>query len=132
MKALISTLIIIVFSFQLNAETINPGSEGPEKLKWDKITINLGEIEKNKAQAAEFIFKNTGDEPILITNVRASCGCTTSKYTKEPIKPGRKGEIVVTYNAKKIGPFHKTVRVSIQGIDEPVVLRVKGTVVENK
>jgi len=130
MKALFSTLIIMVLTLQLGSAAILSGNEDEAIIKWKKTTIDLGEIKMNKPAPATFVFNNTGKEPVIISSVKASCGCTTSKYTREPVKSGRKGEITVTYNARRVGTFHKTVRVSIQGIEEPIVLHVKGKVIE--
>ena len=130
MNAMISTLIIMVFLIHPGIPESNSGNDDQAELQWKKTTIDLGELEKNKPAPATFVFNNTGKEPVIITSVKASCGCTTSKYTKEPVKPGRKGEVTVTYNARKAGVFHKTVRVNIQGIKEPIVLHVKGKVKE--
>ena len=130
MNALISTLIIMVFLIHPGLSESSSDNDDLAEIQWKKTTIDLGELEKNKPAPATFVFNNTGKEPVIITSVKASCGCTTSKYTKKPVKPGRKGEITVTYNARKAGVFHKTVRVSIQGIEEPIVLHVKGKVIE--
>ncbi len=130
MKALFSTLIIMVLTLQLGSAAILSGNEDEASIKWKKTTIDLGELKKGKPAPATFVFNNTGKEPVIISSVKASCGCTTSKYTREPVKPGRKGEVTVTYNARRAGTFHKTVRVSIQGIKEPIVLHVKGKVIE--
>jgi hypothetical protein len=75
----------------------------------------------------KFTFKNTGKTPLLISNVQASCGCTTPDYTKEPIAPGKKGSITATYNAAAVGQFNKTITVTSNGGD-PIMLTLQGTV----
>lgn len=59
-------------------------------IKWDKDTHDFGELEKGKPVAHQFTFVNTSKETILLTNVKASCGCTATNYTKTPIKPGKR------------------------------------------
>ena len=60
-----------------------------------------------------FEFTNEGMVPLVLTNVRASCGCTTPKWTREPIEPGQKGNITVTYNPNgRPGRFQKTVTIT--------------------
>lgn len=65
---------------------------------------------------------------MIFTSVNASCGCTTPSYTKEPIAPGKTGEITATYNALAPGDFTKQVTVITNLSDEQVVLRLKGKV----
>ncbi|GHV08849.1 hypothetical protein FACS1894160_3810 [Bacteroidia bacterium] len=76
-----------------------------------------------------FKFTNKTKNPILITEARASCGCTTSSYTKEPIGPKKSGEVTAKFTAKgHPGPFTKTITVTIAGVQNPIVLRIKGVV----
>jgi hypothetical protein len=79
---------------------------------------------------ATFKFENVSDAPVVITNVRSSCGCTVAKYTKEPVRPGETGIVSATYNSARVGSFNKSVTVTMDALDRPVVLRVKGQVVE--
>ncbi|MBQ9440240.1 MAG: DUF1573 domain-containing protein [Paludibacteraceae bacterium] len=76
-----------------------------------------------------FEFTNTGATPLLISNVRASCGCTTPNWTKEPVEPGQKGIVTATYNpAGRPGSFNKTITVSSNATAETVRLSIHGTV----
>jgi hypothetical protein len=130
MKTLILNLIIVSISLQFYApKAISDDEENP-KISWEQTTVNLGEVQKDKPVPATFTFDNISNEPIIISSVKASCGCTTSSYTKKPVQPGSKGNITITYNARKTGAFHKTVRVYLQGLANPVVLHVKGKVVQ--
>ena len=130
MKKLVAIIVIMVLTIPLGSAAIMSGNDGEAEVKWTKTSIDLGEIEMNKPAPATFVFKNIGELPVIISTVKASCGCTTSDYTKDPVKPGNKGEVTVTYNARKAGTFQKTARVYIQGIEESVVLRIKGKVLE--
>lgn len=77
-----------------------------------------------------FEIKNTGDAPLVITRVLSSCGCTTPSYSKEPIAPGKTGHIVVTYNpVGRVYPFVKTISVYSNGKEGPLVLTIKGEVI---
>lgn len=80
----------------------------------------------------DFEFKNTGDEDLVINNVRPSCGCTTPEWTKAPIKPGKKGNISVTYNPKGHAgnAFQKSITVTTNASENSVVLYIKGNVVK--
>lgn len=76
-----------------------------------------------------FEFTNTGSEPLVIINVNASCGCTRPEYPKEPVMPGKKGKIKVTFNpAGRPGEFSKEVKIRTNGSKRPV-LRITGTVI---
>ena len=76
-----------------------------------------------------FEFTNTGSEPLVIINVNASCGCTRPEYPKEPVMPGKKGKIKVTFNpAGRPGEFSKEVKIRTNGNKRPV-LKITGTVI---
>lgn len=77
----------------------------------------------------EFVFTNTGNEPLILSKPRSSCGCTVPSWPKEPILPGEENKIKVTYNTHKAGAFNKTVTVYSNAVNKAaVVLRIKGTV----
>lgn len=96
---------------------------------WKSESIDLGEIPQGKPKAIEFEFKNTGKTAVIITNVKASCGCTATDYTKTPIQPGETAKITATYNAANKGAFTKTVTVTTNAEETPKVLTFKGTVI---
>lgn len=78
-----------------------------------------------------FVVTNTGKSPLVITRVISSCGCTTPSFTKEPIAPGKSGEVTVIYNPTgRVYPFTKTVSVYSNGKKGPLVLTIKGEVVK--
>jgi hypothetical protein len=75
------------------------------------------------------VFTNTGKEDLIITNATGSCGCTVPVWPKEPTKKGAKGTIKVTFNsAGKMGMQDKTVTITSNAKNTPVVLHLKGTV----
>ena len=91
---------------------------------------NYGTIQKGGDGNCTFTFTNTGDEPLILSSVRASCGCTTPKWTQKPVMPGKAGEIGVRYNTNNVGGFTKTVTITSNAINEPrVVVKIKGNVV---
>lgn len=97
-------------------------------ISWKSETVDVGEIPQGTPKTIEFEFKNTGKTPIIITNVKPSCGCTASEYTKEPIAPGKTGVIKAIYNAAVKGAFNKTVTVTTNAEENPKTLMFKGTV----
>jgi hypothetical protein len=97
-------------------------------IKWNETKHDFGQLELNKPGTVVFTFKNTGDKPVVISAARSSCGCTVAEYTKEPVKPGEEGQVKATYNSAREGNFSKSVTVTFDGITDPVVLSLKGTV----
>lgn len=100
----------------------------PTGLTFKEDTHNFGDIEKGKPVTHEFTFKNTSKQTILITGVKASCGCTTPTWTKTPIQPGESGNVTATYNAANPGPFTKTITVTANDTDQNKILTIKGKV----
>lgn len=96
---------------------------------WKSESIDLGEIPQNKPKSIDFEFKNTGKTAVIITDVKAACGCTATDYTKTPVKPGETAKVTATYNAANKGAFTKTVTVTTNAETTPKVLSFKGTVI---
>jgi len=96
-------------------------------------THDFGKIPQGTPVKYTFEFKNTGKQPLIITNGQASCGCTTPEWPKEPVLPGKKGKIVVTYNAAAAGTFLKSVYLTSNAVTEngsdKYELYIKGEVV---
>lgn len=106
---------------------------GQAEIKFDKLTQNVGKFpESDPVRTATFTFTNAGNEPLVINQVVASCGCTVPKYDKKPIAPGAKGKIEVTYNGKGKFPGHfkKTVTVRTNGKVEMTRLNIEGDMTE--
>ncbi|GHT47633.1 hypothetical protein FACS189440_08720 [Bacteroidia bacterium] len=96
----------------------------------DKELHDFGTIGEDAGNVSTtFVVTNNTNAPIVLTNVRASCGCTTPTWTKEPIEPGKTGTVTATFSPKgRPGPFEKTVTISTTGTPEKLVVRIKGTV----
>src|SRR6056297_604765 len=135
MKNIILSLIIILTTLGAYAQkeiNTNQDSKDLPEIYFDKTTHDFGKIKYMGDGTCEFAFKNTGKEPLLLTNVRASCGCTTPTWPKDPIKKGKKGTITVKYNTRIIGNFTKTIRVYSNAKTSPVTLRIIGVVQKPK
>lgn len=105
----------------------------PSQLKWEKDTHEFGTIEQGKPISYEFTFTNTTNKDITLTNVKASCGCTATNYTKTAVKPGERGTVTATYNAAAGGAFHKTVTVMTSEENSAAkIITIKGTVKVNE
>jgi hypothetical protein len=97
-------------------------------VSWQKESVDFGNITQAKPVTANFEFTNMGNEPLLVSDVVASCGCTASSYSKAPILPGKSASITVTYNAANLGAFNKTVTVNFNDAGLKKILYIKGTV----
>jgi len=90
---------------------------------------NFGTMTSGSDISYEFEFVNTGKNPLIISNVSTSCGCTTPSYNREPVQSKERGKILVKYDSSRIGSFSKTITVYSNAENSPVVLSIKGTVV---
>lgn len=102
---------------------------GP-KATWDQTTFKMGEVEYKVPKEAEFTLTNSGNEPLLITYARSSCGCTVLEYSEEPILPGKSLKIKVTYDATEMGKFRKMISIMTNADDRPTALQIVGEVVK--
>ena len=105
-------------------------TQDTKEITVDKTVHDFGVISEDGGNvSATFILTNNTDEAIVLTSVRASCGCTAANWTKEPFEPGKTGEVVATYSPKgRPGPFEKTVTITTTGNPEKFVVRIKGSV----
>ena len=104
-------------------------AQQPAQIKFDKTTVNFGTItEKSPVATCTFTFTNIGEQPLVINQAIASCGCTVPEYSKEPIPAGGKGEIKVTYNGEGKFPGHvkKSVTVRTNGAIEMTRIYIEG------
>ncbi len=107
-------------------QTSNPNAP---VIKFDKTTHDYGTIKQHGDGNCKFTFTNEGKEPLIITNVRSSCGCTIPTWPREPILPGQSKVIKVKYDTKRMGLINKTVHVYSNATTPSVTLRIKGKVV---
>tara|TARA_B110000003_G_C16499919_1_gene476995 strand:+ start:505 stop:930 length:426 start_codon:yes stop_codon:yes gene_type:complete len=101
------------------------------KIEFESQTIDYGTIEKGSDGVRVFKFKNTGDAPLIISNVKSSCGCTVPKKPTAPIMPGKSGEIEVKYDTNRVNPIRKTITVTSNAETQTVALKIKGTVINS-
>jgi len=100
----------------------------------DKAVQNFGTIKESiDTISTVFTITNNSKGSVVITHVGTSCGCTVPEWTKEPIEPGKTGEVTVTYHTKgRIGPFDKTITITTTGNPERIAVEIKGTVEASK
>ena len=119
---------------KVNVSEVKPTADSKAdkfaEIKFDTLRHNFGKFSKEEPIVeCSFAFTNTGTAPLVIHQAFASCGCTVPKFTKEPIKPGERGVIDVTYNGKDKFPGHlqKTVTIRSNAQTEVVRLVIEGT-----
>jgi Protein of unknown function (DUF1573)/CARDB len=98
-------------------------------LKFETESHDFQNVSEGTLATKEFKFTNTGNQPIVIANVQASCGCTTPEWTKTPVLPGKTGVVKAVYNSNgRPGAFNKTITVTSNATNASVVLSIKGSV----
>ncbi|UQB68646.1 DUF1573 domain-containing protein [Epilithonimonas zeae] len=100
-----------------------------QTISFDKTTFDYGNVKAGSDGHRFFTVKNTGDKPLILSEVKPSCGCTTPEWSKDPILPGKSAQIKVGYNTGIKGPFNKLIEVySNDPANNRSVLYIKGNV----
>lgn len=128
MKKIALLLFVSVFTLSLNAQDNTTEKKDGPAFKFDQETIDYGKIEKGSNGERVFVFTNIGTAPLIIENVKGSCGCTVPTKPEKPIMPGEKGEIKVKYDTNRTGGFSKTVTITSNATEARKVVRIKGLV----
>jgi len=99
------------------------------KLSFQKNTHDFGEVAEGPVVSYDFVFKNTGKAPVVISEAHGSCGCTVPEWPKEPVLPGKSGKIHVTFSTEgRPGPINKQVFITSNAAEPTTVLNIKGKV----
>ncbi len=124
MKNLVLVLCVAFLSFSALAQ------EKVAKIEFKTEVIDYGTIEKGADGVRIFEFTNTGNAPLIISNVKSTCGCTVPKKPDAPIMPGKTGEIEVKYDTNRVNPIRKTITVTSNADRPTVALKIKGLVID--
>lgn len=127
---LVAMLMTASFGYAQEIQEVRPREKG--EMKFEHTRHNFGVFAVDTAIVThEFVFTNVGKAPLIIHQANASCGCTVPEYTLEPIKPGEKGKITVTYNGKgrRPGVFRKSITVHNNGKQTPLRLYIEGEMI---
>ncbi len=96
---------------------------------YENNTVDYGTVTNGSDGQRIVKFQNVGNKPLIISNINTSCGCTVPKWPTEPIAPGKKGEITVTYNTANIGNFNKVITINSNDVKSPALtVKVQGKV----
>lgn len=133
MRLHILTLMLLAIPLTgFSQEEVKPKEKG--EMKFETTRHNFGVFAQDTAIVTyDFVFTNVGKAPLIIHQANASCGCTVPEYTLEPIMPGCKGKISVTYNGKgrRPGVFRKSITVHNNGKQSPMRLYIEGEMIDN-
>ena len=100
------------------------------EITFEKKTHDFGKVIDGEKVSYSFKFKNTGIEPLILSNVTSSCGCTVPEWPREPILKGKSASVKVKYDTNRIGPINKTITVISNAKEASVQLKIIGNVVE--
>ncbi len=114
------TLFILLFAAVISSYA--------QQFKFEKETINYGKIAQGSDGIRVFEFTNIGDAPLIIKQIKSSCGCAVPQKPEKPIMPGEKGQIAVSYDTKRTGGFSKAITIFSNAKRERLSLKIKGFV----
>lgn len=133
MKYLLSIIFTLFFLVSFGEERDIFSDELKQSdFSFDHQSFDFGKFPRKKKKTHTFVFTNTGNAPLLILHIATGCGCTTTSYTKEPIQPGKKGEIKVQFDGSGLRPgvFRKTVTVYTNSPKNYTRLAIQGETTE--
>ena len=122
MKKILFIVCVLAVNFNLFSQ------DKTAKINFLTTEIDYGIIEKGSNGVRDFIFTNDGDSPLIITNVKSTCGCTIPKKPNKPILPGETEKIQVKYDTNRVGFIRKSIMVSSNAETPTVILKISGKV----
>lgn len=136
-KVFVLALSLACVGFAAQAQTVaaNPANAqakaaGPQ-IQFDEMKYDFGSAKQGEVVKHVFKFKNTGTQPLVISNIGVSCGCTTPEWTKDPVMPGKTGIITANFNtAGKMGIQNKVLTVESNSAGGNAMVSVIGEVKE--
>jgi len=97
-------------------------------IKFKKNSYDFGTIPLGKSVSVVFEFSNTGQSPLIIKDVKSSCGCTVTQWSKGIIRPNAGGSVRVVYDGKNPGKFDKSIEIISNSKNSPFLLTIKGRI----
>jgi hypothetical protein len=123
---------ILCIASTISSQTNRAPIENDAEITFENTKHDYGIIPYGGNGSFDYVFINTGVTPLVITDCKKGCGCTSVKWTKEPLLPGQKGKVTATYNTRNIGYFDKGVDVFSNSKTPKINLRLTGTIAEPK
>lgn len=135
MKKIFLLTTVLLFSLQLMAQeqkTQGEPVDGPQ-ITFATSSHDFGDIQQGDKVNYVFEFENTGTEPLILSNVLTTCGCTATSWPREPLAPGDAGEIAVSFNsAGKMGKQNKVVTIVSNAVNAQERVKIITNVLPKK
>lgn len=128
--SLIGSVNYVAYSQTFADATVKKTRNG-SYIEFVKTQHNFGTITFGEPALYDFVFTNTGNEPLIISNVKSTCGCTIVQWNNQPIAPGSSEKIPVSYDTKRSGGFSKGITVYSNAVNKEVILIIEGEVTAN-
>jgi hypothetical protein len=132
MKKILASVLFVIATFSISCSqtpaTADKKSVMGAAIEFKTLEHDFGTFEQGGNGTFEFVFTNTGSEPLVLSNVKSSCGCTIPEWPKDPIKAGESAAIKVSYDTQRIGNFNKSISVYSNAQEAPVMLQIKGVI----
>ncbi|MEQ6120543.1 DUF1573 domain-containing protein [Reichenbachiella sp. MALMAid0571] len=126
------TILLFLFTFicmSTHGQSRSSESGKKAKITFDETSHDFGDIKQGDQVSYTFSFKNTGEESLVISKVRTTCGCTAPYWPKEPIAPGKTDKIKITFNSKgKMGHQHKVITVESNAVNNPETVSITANI----
>jgi len=120
--------MILIGLFACSGNTENKIGRKKTRIEFENNTYDFGDLEFGSNGTCEFVFTNKGKEPLILSNVRSTCGCTVPEWPDKPVKEGESEIIRVSYDTYRVGAFTKVITVYSNAVNSPVRLFIKGRV----
>lgn len=133
-KMLLLALGLAFAGTTAQAQTTKPAKAKPAgpQIEFSEVKYDFGSIKQGDVVDHVFKFKNTGTQPLVISNIGVSCGCTTPSWTKEPVQPGKTGTISAKFNsAGKMGMQTKVLTIDSNSAGGSTTVSLVGEVKES-
>jgi hypothetical protein len=129
-------LFAILFSVTAVATALAQSDTGKERngplITFSETEYDFGTVRTGEEAVHYFVFSNTGNAPLAIVNIRASCGCMASEWTKKPVNAGGRDSLRIEYNTRIKGSFNKTIAVQSNAENGDIELKIRGSVIKSK
>lgn len=122
--------IAVWYAFGYSGYDMEALIAAPTTVRFDQDSLQLGIVKYGTSREAVFRFINTGASPLIIRDVQSTCGCTSVKWGKHPVKPGESGEIAIIFDPNSLGHFAKTIKVVCNVKENVINLKLYGSVIE--
>ena len=125
-------IIILLISVSVSIQSFAQEDKNGPKIKFEEQQFDFGDVKQGEKLSHKFAFKNNGNEPLILNNVLTTCGCTVTEWPKDPIQPGKSGEIEVKFNtAGRMGKQNKVVTVISNAVSPQTRIKIVANITES-